>query len=147
MRIRSLREIYAGGLFFAFGIGFAWVARSYSMGTLQRMGPAYFPFVLGILMAALGILVGVRGLTVDNPAPIRLAIRPLLLVIAGAVLFALMIQPFGLVVALAGLIFVSALGGSEFRLWEVIILWLSLTILAAAIFIYGLGLPFKVWPL
>jgi hypothetical protein len=147
MRIRSPKDLYAGALFLAFGVGFAWVARSYPLGTLRHMGPAYFPVVLGVIMAVLGILVAARAVTVDNPAPVRLVLRPLLLLLAGAVLFAVMIRGVGLVAALAGLVFVSALGGSEFRIREVIILWVALSILSVAIFIYGLGLPFKMWPL
>jgi hypothetical protein len=146
MRIRSPKDFYAGALFVTFGLGFTWVAWSYPLGTLRHMGPAYFPVVLGVIMTVLGILVAARAVTVDNPAPVRLFLRPLLLLMAGAVLFAVMIRGVGLVAALAGLVFVSALGGSEFRFREVVILWVALSILSVAIFIYGLGLPFKMWP-
>lgn len=146
VRIRSPKDFYAGALFVVFGAGFTWQSGSYPMGTLQHMGPAYFPFVLGLLMTALGVLVVLRGLTVDDPSRVRLSLRPLFFVVAGAVIFALTVGPLGLVAALAGLIFVSALGGPEFHFREVIIFWAALTVLALAIFIYGLSLPFKVWP-
>ena len=146
VRIRSRKDIYAGVLFAVFGAGFAWASRSYPMGTLQHMGPAYFPFVLGLLMTALGILVILRGLTVDDPSRVTLSLRPLLFVIAGAVIFALAVEPLGLVAALAGLIFVSALAGRDFRFREAVVLWAALTVLALAVFIFGLRLPFKVWP-
>lgn len=146
VRIRSRKDIYAGALFVAFGAGFAWASRSYPMGTLQHMGPAYFPLVLGLLLTALGVLVLLRGLTVDDPSRIRLSLRPLLFIVAGAVIFALALEPFGLVAALAGLIFVSAFAGSEFRFREAAVLWAALTVLALAVFVFGLRLPFKVWP-
>jgi hypothetical protein len=139
--------MYAGVLFAAIGAGFAWASRScYPMGTLQHMGPAYFPFVLGLLLTGLGVLVVLRGLTVDDPSRVRLSLRPLLFIIAGAVVFALLLEPLGLVSALAGLIFVSAFAGREFRFREAVLLWAALTVLAVAVFIFGLGLPFTVWP-
>jgi hypothetical protein len=147
MRIRSRKDLYAGLVFMAFGVGFALVSQNYPMGSSKNVGPGYFPALLGIILAVLGLLVIGRAALVNNPAPVRLALRPLLLIMAGAGLFALLIGHVGLLAALAGLIFVSALGGSEFRFREVAALWVALSILAVAVFVYGLGLPFKVWPL
>jgi hypothetical protein len=147
MRIRSRKDLYAGLVFIAFGVGFALVSQNYPMGTSKNVGPGYFPALLGIILAVLGLLVIGRAALVDNPASVRLALRPLLLVMAGAVLFAFLISRVGLLAALAGLIFVSALGGAEFRFREVAVLWVALSVLAVAVFVYGLGLPFKVWPL
>ena len=68
MRIRSPKDLYAGAIFFVFGAGFAWVSREYPMGRLARMGPAYFPMVLGVALAVLGILVAVRAIALDEDA-------------------------------------------------------------------------------
>lgn len=147
MRIRSPSELCAGGIFLVSGAGFAWLSRDYSLGTLSRMGPAYFPTVLGVILALLGLLVAARAVAVDQPAvPVRLAPRPLLLVLAGTVLFGLLIVSFGLVSALAGLVLLSALAGPEFRIRDVLVLWVALSILSVAVFVYGLHLPFRVWP-
>jgi hypothetical protein len=67
-------------------------------------------------------------------------------VLAGTVLFGLLIVSFGLVSALAGLVLLSALGGPEFRIRDVLVLWVALSILSVAVFVYGLQLPFRVWP-
>lgn len=147
MRVRSRRDLYAGLVFMAFGVGFALLSQNYPMGTSRNVGPGYFPAILGIILAVLGLLVIGRSMLVNNPAPVRLALRPLLLIMAGAVLFAFLITRVGLLVALAGLVFVSALGGSEFRFREVAVLWAALSIITVVVFVYGLGLPFKVWPL
>ena len=80
-------------------------------------------------------------------SPVRLYWKPLLLVLTGTCLFAVLMVPFGLVVSLGGLIFLSATGGSEFRLRATFVLWVALSILSVALFVYGLNLPFKVWPL
>ena len=53
MRITSPRNFWAGLMFFAFGLFFAiWAVANYQMGTAVRMGPAYFPAVLGGVLAA-----------------------------------------------------------------------------------------------
>lgn len=146
MRIRSRKDLFAGLIFVAFGVAFALAAQHYPMGTSRNVGAGYFPALLGFVLTGLGLMVVLRALLVQNSAPIRIVLRPLLFVLAGAILFALLIGRLGLVLALAGLIFVSALGGREFRLWEVTALWAALSLLAVGVFIYGLGLPFKVWP-
>jgi hypothetical protein len=61
MKIRNQKDFWAGLMFLAFGLGFAIIARNYQMGTAVRMGPAYFPTVLGGLMAVLGAIVLVRS--------------------------------------------------------------------------------------
>jgi hypothetical protein len=61
MKIRNQKDFWAGLMFLAFGLAFAIVARNYQMGTAVRMGPAYFPTVLGALMALLGAIVLVRS--------------------------------------------------------------------------------------
>jgi len=62
MKIRNQKDFWAGLMFLAFGLGFAILALNYQMGTAVRMGPAYFPTVLGGLMALLGAIVLLRSL-------------------------------------------------------------------------------------
>jgi hypothetical protein len=148
MRIPNPRDLYAGVLFMVFGAGFTWLSRDYSMGTLARMGPAYFPTVLGVVLGVLGLLVAARVITAGQAvSPVRLFLKPLLLVLAGTCLFAMLIVPFGLVASIGGLVFLSAVGGPEFRVRDTTVLWIALTLLSVAVFVYGLHLPFKVWPL
>jgi amino acid permease len=148
MAIRASKDLYAGSIFFLFGAGFAWLARDYPMGRLARMGPAYFPTVLGVTLAVMGLLVALRAILADQEAPAaRLFLRPLLLVLAGVCLFAALIGPFGLVASIGGLIFLSAMGGQEFRVRDSLLLWAGLSILSVAVFVFGLHLQFKVWPL
>jgi len=73
--------------------------------------------------------------------------RPLLLVTAAVVAFAFLLGPLGLVGAILALVLLAALAGREFRPREVALLYLALTILAVGLFVYGLGLPFRLWPL
>jgi hypothetical protein len=112
------------------------------------MGPGYFPTLLGSLLALLGMLISVRGLSGVSGEPMKgWALRPLFLVLSGVIAFALLIERLGVVIAILVMIFLSCLGGEEFRFREVAVLFLVLAALAVGIFAYGLKLPFKVWPL
>jgi hypothetical protein len=61
MPIKNGKDFWAGLMFIAFGAVFFFYAREYPMGTTLRMGPAYFPTVLGALLVVLGGAVLVRS--------------------------------------------------------------------------------------
>jgi len=122
------------------------VARNYSMGNAVRMGPGYFPSILGGVLALLGLAVTVRSFWLEGERASRIVWRPLLLVIGAVLAFSLLVEPLGLVLATLALIFMSCLGGWDFRMVEVTLLFIFLAALAAGVFVYCLGLPFKVWP-
>jgi len=116
------------------------------MGTAVRMGPGFFPTLLGGLLALLGLMVAAKDLWV-NGEPVRgWAFRPLVLVFGAVLAFAFLVQSLGLVLATLALVVIRSLGGWEFRLREVAVLCLLSAALAVGVFAYGLGLPFKVWP-
>lgn len=146
MNIRNRKDFYAGLIFVAFGVFFMAVARNYPMGSALRMGPGYFPFVLGGLLTLLGFAVAARSLVLAGGAVGRLAVRPLMFVLGGVVAFAVLINTLGLVVATCVLVFVSALASGEFRVRGVAVLCAILVALALGVFVYGLKLPFKVLP-
>jgi len=64
MKIKAPKDFWAGLLFVAFGMGFLAVSQTYRMGTAFRMGPAYFPSILGGLLAFLGASILFRSFTV-----------------------------------------------------------------------------------
>lgn len=146
MKIKAPKDFWAGLMFLAFGIGFAWAAQSYQMGSAVRMGPAYFPTMLGGLLAALGLLVFVQSFIVSGERVSHFFLKPLVLVLGGVVIFALLLRPLGLIAATFALILVAALGGYDFRMREVIILYVCLAIFAVLVFVKGLGLPFTLCP-
>jgi hypothetical protein len=129
------------GLFFA-----VWAAENYQMGTAVRMGPAYFPAVLGGLLVVLGLIIFVGAFAMEGPQVPRFALRPLILVSVACVLYGYLMKPLGLVGATAALVYVSALGGHEFKWKEVTILFVILIIFSWAVFVKGLTLPFPMWP-
>ncbi len=145
LRVRSSQDLLAGALFVAFGAAAFLFSLDFDMGAARRMGPAYFPRVLGGLLMVLGTIVALRGLVLEGPPLQGIAARPFL-VLAGVLFFGLTVDRFGLAVATAGLVLVSALGGHEFRLREGIVLAAVLTVMAVLIFVEGLGMPMPVLP-
>lgn len=149
MKIKSQRDFWSGVMFIVVGIVFAWGATHYSFGTSARPGPGYFPFGLGILMAALGAIVLVQSLVAgssDGDPVGAVAWRPLLIVLGSLALFAFLLPRAGMVIALPILVVTSAMAGDEFHWGEALINAVVLTIGSWLIFIKGLGLTIPVWP-
>ena len=144
--IRSRKDFGTGLIFVFFGAGAMVMSRHYPMGTVMRMGPGYFPCILGGLLALLGFVIALRALWVRGEAPTPLALRPVALVLGAVLAFALLVHSLGLVLAILALVVMSCPGGLEFRLREVAVLSLVLAALVLGLFVYGLGLPFKLWP-
>jgi hypothetical protein len=147
MRIRAPKDFWAGLMFIAFGLGFMIVARNYAMGTAVRMGPAYFPTVLGGLLALIGLAIFVKAFAKNGPPVPRIVLRPMILIIVALLLFGVLLKPLGLIVCTAILIGLGAFGGHEFRSKEVVILYVVLTAFSVFVFVRGLGLPIPTCPL
>ncbi|WP_416400595.1 tripartite tricarboxylate transporter TctB family protein [Alicycliphilus denitrificans] len=157
MKIQSQRDFAAGALFCAFGVAFAWGAATYSVGSGARMGPGYFPLIVGLLIALLGAVITARSLIVhtEDGDPIgAIAWRPLLFIIGANLLFgvllgglpALGLPPMGLIVAVYALTLVSSLAGDQFNLKSVLILATVLAVGSYVAFVWALNLQFPVWP-
>jgi hypothetical protein len=147
MKIKSPKDFWAGVMFIAFGLFFAvWAYMYYQMGTAVRMGPAYFPAVLGGLLFVLGFFVLLGSFAIEGPPVPQFAFRPLILISVGCVLYGYLMKPLGLVGATAALVYVSALGGHEFNWKEATVLYVILILFSYFVFVKGLTLPFPVWP-
>ena len=147
MRIRSPRDFWAGVMFLGVGLFFAvWAIFNYQMGTAVRMGPAYFPVLLGGLLAVLGLIVLLGSLVLEGPKVAAFNFRPLIMIVAANLAYAYLIKPLGLVLATAALVFIAAFGGHEFKWKEVSILALVLIVFSVLVFVKGLTLPFPLWP-
>jgi len=159
MAIKSQKDFFSGLLFTAVGVAFAWGATNYSVGTGARMGPGYFPLILGIFMAILGAVITFKALVVEpaDGAGDKIgtwAWKPLFFIIAANLIFGLLLgglpsikfPAFGLIAAIFALTFVASLAGDEFNFKEVTILAVILSIMSYAAFILLLKLQFPVWP-
>ena len=140
--IRNNKDFWAGAMLIATGAASAWIAHDYPFGSAVRMGPGYFPSVLGGVLALFGIVLMVRGLRSSEKITGNWSLRALIVLPLSFVLFGFLMDHAGFVPALIVLIFGSAAGGSEFKLGEIALLTVVLTLLSVAIFIWGLGLPY-----
>lgn len=157
MVIKSQKDFYSGLLFLVVGVAFAWGATTYNVGTGARMGPGYFPLILGICMAILGAFIIFEALVIETEDGEKIgswAWKPLFFIIAANLLFGLLLAglpsigfpAFGLIVAIYVLTFVASLAGEEFNFKAVFVLATILSIMSYAAFILLLKLQFPVWP-
>ena len=140
--ILNNKDVWAGLLLIAIGAVAILIARNYTFGTALRMGPGFFPIVLGALLILFGLYVLASGLrsgeAIKGPwSPRALVILPLSLV-----LFGLLMERGGFVPAMLVLIFASATASTEFKFVEVLLFSLALTAVSVAVFVWGLGLPY-----
>src|SRR5512146_1762600 len=112
--LRNPKDFYAGLLFVAIGALDLVIVRSYSLGTASRMGPGYFPRVLGILLVGLGSLLSLRGFRSGGEAMSRWHWRPLTIVLLSVLIWGLTAQGLGLVLASLALVFASSVASDEF---------------------------------
>ena len=146
MRIRAPKDFWAGVMFFGFAVVAVLAARGYSLGSAGRMGPGYFPLLLGLVLGSLGALLIGRSLVLDGEPVPRLHVVPLAIIAVAVCLFGLAIEPLGLVVSLAILVVLSAWAGPQFRLIETMALALALIVFSVGVFVYALGLTLNTWP-
>jgi len=146
-RDRDKKDFCAGIMFITIGGFFAIFARDYPLGSAVRMGPAYFPTVVGWLLVGLGALVFLRSFFMRGAeAPSKTHWRQLLFILGAVFLFGFLLENAGMIISSFVLVFLSAMGGWDFRWKEQLLNALGMAAANVVIFDYGLGLPFKLWP-
>jgi hypothetical protein len=157
VNIKSQKDFFSGLMFIIVGAAFAIGAYSYSMGEGARMGPGYFPRLLGVLLALLGSAVLFKSLTVATPSgdPVgRFAWKPMLCIIGGNVVFGICIgglpsigfPRLGLIVGIYAVTFITSMAAEQYKVKEVFFLATFLAVLSYLAFIVLLKLQFPVWP-
>jgi Tripartite tricarboxylate transporter TctB family len=142
MHIRNPRDFWAGAIYLALGVAVIWIGQNYSQGTSARMGPGYFPTVLGALLAVVGVVSIGRSFMRPGEAIAAIAWRPLALILGSVLLFGLLLERAGVLVALPCLIVVSALASRNSRIDMMSIATLvGLVAFCVIVFVKGLGVP------
>jgi putative tricarboxylic transport membrane protein len=142
--IRNPKDFWSGVIFVAVGVAAVVLGRDHPMGTAMRMGPAYFPIVLGLLLALIGLATILRALVRSGPPVEKFTFGKPALVLGSNVLFGLFLRPLGLVVALVALVLVSAYASQRFRWPAALALAAGLAISSAIAFVRLLGLPIPI---
>jgi putative tricarboxylic transport membrane protein len=139
------KDLWSGAMLIASGALTMFIARNYAFGTTLRMGPGYFPIVLGGILILFGLYLVATGLRSEERIEASWPIRGMILLPLAFVLFGVLMTYAGFVPALVVLIFCSALASPQFKLVEVVLLSVILTALSVALFVWGLGLPYRLF--
>ena len=142
LELSDNKDFWAGLMLIASGAATMYIARNYAFGTTLRMGPGYFPTVLGGILILFGIYLLVSGLRNSERIKGSWSLRALITLPVTFVLFGVLMTHAGFLPALLVLIFGSALAGPQFRLVEVLLLSAALSVVSVALFVWGLGLPY-----
>jgi hypothetical protein len=136
------KNVWAGLFLIVVGVTAVVLARNYTFGTALRMGPGFFPTVLGGFMILSGLYILANGLRSGDALEGSWPLRALIMLPLALVLFGVLIDRAGFVPAMLALIFGSGLAGSDFRLIEMVLFSIFLTALCAVVFVWALGLPY-----
>lgn len=151
LKIRNVQDFWSGIFFIGLGVLAIYLSRNYQMGSALQMGPGYFPTWLGGIMIGFGVIISALSFKLQGDADQGLALREwglrpwLVLPITLAIYALLMDADVGFVPSLTVLIVGCALAHKDVHWRETILLSIFVTAGAVAIFIYGLGLPFRLF--
>ncbi len=146
MKIKNQEDFWAGLMFVGFGVLAMVISMDYPFGTASRMGPGYFPMVLGGMMLTLGAIVALMALKSDEKKDVTpFAWRPMIMLSVGFLVFGWGIDHIGFIPSLFGMILVTAAAGRTFKWGEVLIMTAVLIAGAVGVFIYGIELPYPLF--
>lgn len=143
--VRNNRDFWGGVMFFAVGAVAIVAAWDYPFGSTLRMGPGYFPVILGAIMMAFGLIIMFQGLRNNEKIQGNWSLRALIILPISLVVYGILMEVAGFIPALIALIFISAVSGEEFKFKEVLLLTVILLVIAWTIFIWGLSLPYPMF--
>jgi hypothetical protein len=146
MRIRSQGDFWSGLLFIVIGVTMAVLAQEYRLGTAARMGPGYFPTLLGSLLTLLGASLALPAFVFDGEPVPRFQVRPLLFVLLGIGAFGATLEFFGFAAAVIALVAVAGFATPDLKPIETAGVAIFLAAFSILIFVVLLGLPIRLWP-
>jgi putative tricarboxylic transport membrane protein len=145
VNIKNPQDFWAGVLFLIVGLGAAWFGRVYTFGTATKMGPGYLPTVLAWSLAALGAILIIRALIEGGASIERSLYRPQFFILTAIIVFAFLIERFGLAPAVIVVTCIASLASTETRWKETAILAIGLSVLCVVLFVKLLGQPLAIW--
>src|SRR5690606_24798392 len=85
--IRDPKDFWSGVMFLVFGLSAVLIGQDYEMGSAGRMGPGYFPVVLGGMLSLIGLVSVVRSFFHQGEGLGRFALKEAFLVLFAVLLF------------------------------------------------------------
>ncbi len=144
--IRHPKDFWSGVMFVVIGVAAIVISNSYPMGTAARMGPGYFPRLLGGLLVIFGIVLALRALRTTGSPITAWRLRPLAWVLGSVVVFGYIVNHVGVLLGTVFLILAASAGSHEFRPKEALIAGVLLGAASVGVFIIGIKLQLPIWP-
>jgi hypothetical protein len=157
VQIKNGKDFFSGTIFVAAGLAFAWGASTYDLGQGARMGPGYFPLILGVLLVLIGSVLLFTSLVVeteDGGRVGRWAWRPLFFIVVANLAFGVLlagvpsagVPAMGMIAAIYGLTLIAGMADWRFRLRDMLLLATVLAVASDIVFVWLLKLQIQVWP-
>ncbi|MGV3741385.1 MAG: tripartite tricarboxylate transporter TctB family protein [Burkholderiaceae bacterium] len=151
-----VEDLISAAIFIILGVGAFIMALDYRTGTLYRMGPGIFPLIVSGLMAILGVALAVQAVVAwrlrrvsgvqSGLLPDFAAMRALIITMVSLLAFALLIRTAGMMIAITAMVFIATRAQPGRPILSSLVLSISLAVICAAIFVYGIGIPISLWP-
>ena len=145
LRIKSPQDLGAAVVFMAIGLAGVYFGRDLQFGTAARMGPGYFPVILSWVIGAIGVIVGIKALTIDGPRIEPFQLRPILVIVAAILAFGYLIDRIGLAITAVLLTILAGFARRDVNVLETILLGAGLALFSVRLFVYALSQPFPAW--
>jgi hypothetical protein len=142
--IRHPKDFWTGIIFLFIGLAAVVIGRDYTMGTAGRMGPAYFPTVLGGMLALIGLIGVIRSFLRAGEPVGKFYIKEIVLILVAVLLFGFLVRGAGLVPAALVLVLLSAYASPKFTWGASLLLAVGLAVFAVVVFVKLLGLPMPI---
>jgi len=145
-RRRSFPDVLAGGIFVLIGGAFVVGSLSYELGTPLRMGPAYFPLLIGAIVAALGLAIVLKGLIAGEVLAFgTIPWRAVTAIVLAVLFFGFTVRRLGFVPTSAVTALLTTLASSRVRPLQAVAVAAGLTVASTLIFVVGLQLRIPLW--
>jgi hypothetical protein len=143
---KDYRDILSGLLMLFIGLGVSWYSyQHYEVGTLNRMGPGFFPVSLGLVLAVIGFFIALPALFRPGSS-MKVEIKTLILITLSIAIFALTLRSMGILFATAAAVLISSTADNELTWKGRIFIALGVASLVWLVFIYGLSMVLPTWP-
>jgi len=142
--IRHPKDFWTGIIFLFFGLAAVIIGQDYPMGTAGRMGPGYFPTILGGLLAVIGTIALIRSFVRSGEQVSRFYIKNIVLILVAVLLFGFLMRDAGLVPAVLAVVLISAYASDKFTWLGSVLLAVGLAVFSVVVFVKLLGLPMPI---
>jgi hypothetical protein len=145
--INGQKNVVAGLIYLVFGITIFFWSLKWTQGTATRMGPGYFPHLVGIVLCLFGIAAIAQGVLTRKPDPLpAMKLEPLLLILASVLAFGLLIERAGMIVATLACVFLACLRRALVKPLEVFIIFAALAAFNYFVFYRAFGMNMRIYP-